>query len=191
MIRRRARGLTLIELLVAIVIFSLLGLMAYRAVYSATESQKRLSEEYATWQRISRAINRVETELAQIGARSSGQIVNAQSALDVTTSDNGNIRLVYWRMDDNQGARLSGLDYADKTLSLLRWKSADASQTPERSVLLTGVTSLTLNYAAQNDSNWRTSWPVSPARKTEIPTGIRLEMEVAGIGRITRVFAPH
>lgn len=191
MMRRYTRGLTLIELLVAIVIFSLLGLMAYRAVYSATESQKRLSEEYATWQRISRAISRVETELAQIGARSSEQIVSAKTALDVTASDNGNLRLVYWRMDDNQGARLSGLEYADQTLSLLRWKSGDASQTPERNILLTGVTSFTLNYAAQNDSNWRTSWPVSPARKAEIPTGIRLEMEVNGIGRITRVFSPH
>ncbi|WP_083917783.1 type II secretion system protein GspJ [Uliginosibacterium gangwonense] len=191
MMRRHIRGLTLIELLVAIVIFSLLGLMAYRAVYSATESQKRLSEEYVTWQRISRAISRVETELTQIGTRSSGQIVSAQAALDVTTSDNGNIRMVYWRMDDNQGARLSGLEYSNNTLSLLRWKSGDASQNPERNILLAGVTSFTLNYAAENDSTWRTSWPASPARKTEIPTGIRLEMEVDGIGRITRVFAPH
>lgn len=188
---RQSHGLTLIELLVAIVIFSLLGLMAYKAVYSATESQKRLSDEYTDWQRIARALNRVETELMQIGARSYGQIANAQAALEIITLPNGGTRLQYWRMDGNQGDKLSGIEYSGNALRLLRWKSGDSSKDPTQDVLLEGVEGFDIAFAADKETSWRSNWPVSSARKAEVPAGIKIELQLAGKGRISRVFALH
>lgn len=185
---KRTHGLTLIELLVAIAIFALLGLMSYRAIYGATESQGRLSDEYLDWQRISRAFNRIENELTQIGVRAQGQI-GKTPALIVSSAQGGGTRLTYWRLDATQGAKLSGLEYADGSLSLLRWKTADTLQAPTRDVLLEGVQRLRWQYAAKGDATWRDTWPVSSARNAEAPEGIRLEIELTGKGTLSRVFA--
>lgn len=181
-------GMTLIELLVAIAIFALLGLMSYRSIHGATESQARLSEEFATWQQISRTLGRLETELMQIGVRMQGQ-PSKEPALRLLDAPNGGKRLVFWRLDANQGARLTGLEWADERLSLLRWKTADTLQEPTRDVLLEGVQDLHVQFAAINDPSWHDSWPVSLARNAEAPTGIRLDFELAGKGRISRVYA--
>lgn len=186
--KKPAQGLTLIELIVAIAIFALLGLMSYRAIYSATENQHRLSEEFSDWQRISRALNRVESELMQIGIRAIG-VPNKNPALMVSPTSNGGIRLIYWRMDATQGARLSGLEYANEKLSLLRWKTADATQEPTRDVLLEDIQNLSWQYAVKGDSTWRESWSASDSSAADVPEGVRLVIELRKKGRISRVFA--
>jgi general secretion pathway protein J len=186
--RATSQGLTLIELLVAIAVFALLGLMSYQAIYSATESQGRLSEEYITWQRISRALNRVENELMQLGVRSFTQ-QSKTPALMVSSSGGAGTRLAFWRLDAAQGAKLSGLEYADERLILLRWKTGDLSREPTRDVLLEGVKSIRWQFAARGEAGWRDTWPVSPERNAEAPEGVRIEMELDGKGRLSRVFA--
>lgn len=182
------KGLTLIELLVAIAIFALLGLMSYRAIHGATESQVRLSETHAEWQRISRALNRIETELTQIGVRMQGQPAT-EPALRLMDAPGGGNRLVFWRLDANQGAKLVGFEWADRKISLLRWKTSDPLQEPTKDVLLEGVEDISLQFAARNESTWKDSWPSSPSQNAEVPTGIKLDFLLAGKGRFSRVFA--
>lgn len=182
------KGLTLIELLVAIAIFALLGLMSYRAIHGATESQERLSDTHAEWQRISRALNRIETELTQIGVRMHGQPAT-EPALSFVDAPGGGKRLVFWRLDANQGAKLVGFEWADQKISLLRWKTSDLLKEPTKDVLLEGVDDVRVQFAARNESAWKESWPISPSRNAEAPTGIKLDFQLAGKGRFSRVFA--
>lgn len=187
--RLTVRGLTLIELLVAIAIFALLGMMSYKAIYGATEGQERLSEEYLAWQRVSRCFNRIESELTQIASRAQGVATSKIPALVVSSGEYGGVRLTYTRVDNIQGAKLAAIEYADGRIALLRWKTMDTLQEPSRDVLLTGVQRLRWQYAARGDSTWRDTWPVSSTRSAEAPDGVRLEIELEGKGKLSRVFA--
>ena len=52
--RRHLRGLTLIELMVALAIFAVLGVLSYRALAEAAHSSTRISESFERWRIIGR-----------------------------------------------------------------------------------------------------------------------------------------
>lgn len=185
----RVRGLTLIELLVAIAIFAILGVMSWRAMSHALDSHDKLKAEFETWQHLSRALSFVENDLSQIATR---DINNANSlpALQLTTHQDGSASLVFWRMDGERGTRLTGYDFSDGALQLLRWTPDDISQPPTKEPLLTGVTSLRWTFTdGQTSTGWQPTWPPQPERKQEVPAGVKLELDIAGIGKVTRTYA--
>lgn len=66
MSRRRGRGFTLVELLVALAIFSVLGVLSYRALASIVDSRDRLAVEQKRWQQVTRFVQRLELDLQQV-----------------------------------------------------------------------------------------------------------------------------
>ncbi|HEX5125672.1 MAG TPA: type II secretion system minor pseudopilin GspJ [Rhodocyclaceae bacterium] len=201
------RGVTLIEVLIAIVIFSILGIMSYRAISQATNSRERLAGEFSDWQGLSRALGRVETDFQQMGARYGGASVSIpndaagnalpaalalipnSTSLVFTQLPDGGSRLIFWRMDADQGARLTGFEFANGSLDLLRWMTADVTQAPRREKLLTDVTSIRWAFAGADKPQWLDSWPPNPSRAGELPVGISVELVLAKFGKINRVFA--
>ena len=65
---RRQRGLTLIELMVALAIFAVLGVLSYRALAEVSTSRTRLEEGFERWRSIGRAMQRIDTDLLQLVA---------------------------------------------------------------------------------------------------------------------------
>ena len=63
--RRHAGGLTLIELMVALAIFAVLGVLSYRGLAEVGHSQARLEEGFERWRAISRCVQRIDTDLLQ------------------------------------------------------------------------------------------------------------------------------
>ena len=59
------RGLTLIELMVALAIFAILGVLSYRALAEVATSNSRLEENFERWRTISRSLQRIDTDLLQ------------------------------------------------------------------------------------------------------------------------------
>ena len=62
------RGLTLIELMVALAIFAILGVLSYRALAEVATSNSRLEENFERWRTISRTLQRIDTDLIQVVA---------------------------------------------------------------------------------------------------------------------------
>ena len=62
----RQGGFTLIEVLVALGIFMVLGVMSYRALSSIIESRDRVTQEQQRWQAITRFMQRLEIDLQQV-----------------------------------------------------------------------------------------------------------------------------
>ena len=56
-------GLTLIELMVALAIFSVLGILSFRAIDAATVTRDHLSRESRRWQEITRFFQLTEAQL--------------------------------------------------------------------------------------------------------------------------------
>ena len=63
---RRQRGLTLIELMVALAIFAVLGVLSYRALAEVSTSRTRLEEGFERWRSIGRAMQRIDADLLQL-----------------------------------------------------------------------------------------------------------------------------
>ena len=65
---RRQRGLTLIELMVALAIFAVLGVLSYRALAEVSTSRTRLEDGFERWRSIGRAMQRIDADLLQLVA---------------------------------------------------------------------------------------------------------------------------
>lgn len=61
-----ADGLTLIELLVALSLFALLGLLTWQATDRLTQARSHIGEEFSRWRSITLAMHRIESEITQM-----------------------------------------------------------------------------------------------------------------------------
>lgn len=64
--RSGARGFTLVELIVALGIFMVLGVLSYRALASIIDSRDRLAVEQQRWLSLTRFMQRLELDLQQL-----------------------------------------------------------------------------------------------------------------------------
>lgn len=180
---RPQAGLTLIELLVAIVILSILGVMSYRAVEHAATSRDRLAADYAAWQQLARALSQVEHNLQQIAARSGAPA--SPAPIHMTALSDLSSQLVFERIDTNTGTRLVGFAFRNNQLELLRWPSTDRSLEPQRDVLLGGVNGMAWRFYPNGGQGWTDTLPDDAI----LPSGISVELDTQRYGKISRVFA--
>ncbi|GAA5159813.1 type II secretion system protein GspJ [Viridibacterium curvum] len=191
--KQHQRAFTLIEVLVALVILAVLGLMSWRALSAALDSRDHILGVEQRWQRIARALSTVETHLLQISTRNN-PAPNAVPDFQLILASTGEQRLVFLRMDSEQGARVSGFEFKDNALQLLRWpariysvKTTDMTSEP----LLDGVSSL--RWAVYDDKGtaddisddeWVEKW-----NQPTPPRGVRLRIDVNGVGTVEKLYA--
>lgn len=188
--RRRARGMTLIEVMVAIAIFALLGVISWHAVSGMADARERMNTEFARWRAIARFGQMVENDLAQIAPRmgtSTG--TSPQSALVLSRSDTEEeLRLT--RFDSASGGLQRRAYRLDKeNLLLERIPLLNDSIEPEKDVLLTGVKSLHWRFLVNGQEV--TEWTPSASAPWALPGAVIMEMELADVGTVTRIFALH
>ncbi|MEC5388144.1 prepilin-type N-terminal cleavage/methylation domain-containing protein [Uliginosibacterium sp. H3] len=118
--KRLACGLTLIELLVALIILAVIGLMSWRGIDGALRSRDHIVGIEQRWQKLSRGFSLIEHNLLQTAERGSS-LPAALPDFTLQKLPNGNQRLIFWRMDPVQGSRLSGFRVDGDKLMLLRW----------------------------------------------------------------------
>ena len=108
----RQRGLTLIELMVALVIFAVLGVLSYRALAEVSTSRTRLEDGFERWRSIGRTMQRIDADLLQLvaPATSSSPTTSAQASppLLLTRAASGGAELQLLRLDEARGVRRVG-----------------------------------------------------------------------------------
>ncbi len=189
-------GLTLIELMVALVILAMLGLMSWRGIDSALSSRDHIIVVEHRWQKLSRGFSLVEHNLLQIAERDAyvpSTTPGTLSGFRLEKLPDGQQRLVFWRMDAVQGARLTGFRLDGDKLMLLRWPHNVPVVTAEDNVdaesILDGLHNV--RWAAlTSDMQWTDTWP--PAGQSlgaGLPLGVRIDMDIENVGHIQRLFA--
>ncbi|MBU2292993.1 MAG: type II secretion system minor pseudopilin GspJ [Gammaproteobacteria bacterium] len=195
---RAARGFTLLELLIAIAIFALLGLGTYRMLDSVLQTDKVTRAHEMQLRELVRAMAAFERDVLQVQARPTrdpfgdpraallGEDLDAP-ALELTRSG--------WR--NPLGQSRSGLQRVRWQLSGEQWQrqywtvldQAQDSQ-PQVQQALDGVTRLQLRYLDQ-EGIWQTSWPPLGNNPDDalklLPQAIELVLEHRRYGELRRV----
>ena len=186
------RGLTLIELMVALAIFAILGVLSYRALAEVATSNSRLEENFERWRTISRTLQRIDTDLIQVvaPARSSeatpGAPQTGAAMILGRAANGGGPELQFLRLDDSRGVRRVGYRLVDGRLDWLRWSSRDAVGEPAVEPLLANVRGLRWRFLLNN--NRIDAWP--PGNNAVVlPDAIILELDLPDVGTLTRMIS--
>lgn len=195
--RRRARGLTLVELLIATAIFALVGVMAYAALFSVLEARDSAGRQAERLAAVQYAVSQLTDDLRQVVDRPVRAQVPLQGApLRTPTDGRGVLTLTRGgRPNPVAQARSSlarvhwGLDEEGR---LLRAVQARTDVLPgERAsdrVLLAHVDDLELRFL-DRAGRWHRQWPSGDtgAGAMVLPWAVEVTLVLADWGEIVRL----
>ena len=188
----RSRGFTLVEALLALAIFGVIAVLAYRATSSLSEGEARLSAEAQRWHTLETLFARFEADIRQAVPRSArvgasrepawiGTLYEGQSAL-VFTRAGSEFVLEPGPAGQRMGYRLRG-----DTLELAYWPAIDHTNAAAPVVypLVSDIAGFKLEYLTQSGA-WRDRWPL--LGEDDIPRAVRLTLAMVDGERIERWF---
>lgn len=189
--RRRLAGFTLIELMVALGIFMVLGLLSYRALTSIIESRDRVGVEQQRWQTITRFMQRVEFDLQQVplGLPDALSYQPGTRTLRVVRLVSGpagdEVRTIRYRWRD-------GVVERDERKSRTAESATDGDPLVEPEAVLASVPEVEWLWSEANPpSAAAMTWQLPPITRGNLPpAAIRLRFKAAGLaGDLIRVVA--
>lgn len=187
------RGLTLIELLIALAIFALIGTLTWQASSQLILSKDRLESEHERWREIERALLIVENTLMQAVAPATIQGHGNRAPALVWHTDGGQNRLEVLSLTARAAPRRTHFVLQGDTLYWRRHPESFARAQPPREEsdpLLTHLRAVRWRFW-NPQTGWQDRWP-PPQNETllvSLPTAIRIELEFTDLGNLTRTYA--
>ena len=204
MMRRAPSGFTLLELLIAIALFALLGLATYRMLESVLRSDEVVRAQEIQLRQLSRAVWRLEQDLIQAVPRPVrdgygdeqnafiGQLAGAAGGASLELTRSG------WR--DPTGMRRANLQrvrwqLAGDTLERLYWVvlDRDLDSEPRVQKVLDDVSALRIRYLDAN-GDWQEEWPPfefgrgdPDEQARRMPVAVEVSFDHQRYGTITRL----
>lgn len=181
-LRNKQRGFTLIEVMIAMMIFAMLSLLAYQILSASVKTSSVVEERTIKLLQIQRTFAQMERDLTQIILRRENAVepilYSTPGLLKFTTLDSMNslqvmsasdLQEVTWQFSD------ASLTRSSRTLPSGIEKATDVIMLRE------GVTSFGLRFY---EGDWKTEWKGIDT----LPAGVEVTIEVEGTGKIRRVF---
>jgi general secretion pathway protein J len=198
-VTRRERGLTLVELLVAVAIFGILSAFAYRALTVVLESRGRIEQENRKWRGLALFFARVEQDPAAAvprPVRDPGDVLSPAFAGAATGAriNEGALMLTRTALAPEPGApeapRRLGYRLRGTVVELLTWSVLDQGPRTEPRVVavLDGVKALDLRYLDAL-GQWHLAWPpaLAAAVPAALPVAVEVRLELVSGERIVRL----
>lgn len=189
--RARLGGFTLIELMIALGIFMVLGVLSYRSLGSIIDSRDRVSVEQQRWMAITRFMQRLELDLQQIPLNLPDALVydaNSQTLRLIRLASNGlgdEAKTVRYRW---RGGRVE----RDERRFIAPQPLKDVAELSEAEVVLESALGVEWFWpASRQGSSAGIEWqaPPLPAGASP-PEAIGLRIRLAGVpGEVFRVLA--
>lgn len=190
--RPAARGFTLIEVLIALLILAALALMSYRGLSAVLDSRDYVSAEVQKWQRINAFFTRFGQDVHLAAPRP------ARSGTENLPAWLGRPGAEAPALEFSRFASVEGLDRPrrvayhlnqNKQLELWLWSGLDmaADMPAERYPVLDAVEEFTVQYLNEALA-WMDGWPVGPT-DDPIPRAVRVRLLMVSGEEIVRIFA--
>ncbi|BCL75627.1 type II secretion system protein J [Jeongeupia sp. HS-3] len=188
-------GFTLLELLVALAIFSVIALVAWRGLDAVATTKLRLDAEAQSWRDLSLVFDRLGDDVGQSVNRpwrdGSGQ---AQPAFIGRSDDLARTKpaLEFIRFARDRDPQRVAYRLQDGKLELLLWDSLDPAPTEQPMVLplLNDIAQFVPTFLDGSNA-WQPRWPAgasTPAAAT-LPRAVKITLARNGSAPIERVFA--
>lgn len=189
---RRARGFTLVEALLALAIFSVIAVLAYRATSSLAEGESRLSAEASRWRALESLFTRFEADIRQAIPRSA-RLGSAREPAWVGTTFEGHSALTFTRagsefaIEPVNGGQRIGYRLRGDTLEIAYWPAIDhaADVRPVVYPLVAGIARFDLDYLTRAGL-WRDRWPL--LGEEDVPRAVRLALTLDDGAQVDRWF---
>jgi general secretion pathway protein J len=189
----RACGFTLIEVLTALLVLSLLALMSYRGLSAVLDAREHVRDETDKWRRVAAFIGRFERDVELVSPRPVRSATGTAPAWLGEAIAKSGARVEFSRFASSEGvdtARRIGYRLNEKQeIELWVWPGLDVAPdtVPARYPLLAGVKLFELQYL-NPALVWVDAWP-SSAADPPIPRAVRLRIVLASDEEIVRIFA--
>ena len=191
----RGAGFTLVEVLLALAIFGVIAVLAYRATAALTEGEARLSAEARRWRTLEALFTRFEADIRQAvprGSRVGSRIEPAWLALPADGA--GNAALVFTRAgaefadDPGLAGQRIGYRLRGHAVEIAYWPRVDnaADVQPAVYTLADGVSGFRVAYLGRAGA-WRDSWPVPG--ESALPRAVRVDLTLDSGEAVERWFA--
>lgn len=193
------KGFTLVELLVALLVFSLLAMAGYRGLNTILQTRAHLDRETRKYQTLSRFFTRMDGEVAQAINRPvrlpDGTEQAAWIGFPPEAGGLADAQLMFTRAGgiNAEGALVPpqrlGYRLRKNAVELLRWHVLDRAPNnkPLVDAVLDGVREFNLRYLS-SDLTWEKQWPLSVVN-VPLPKGVEIEVVLVSGERVVRFFA--
>jgi general secretion pathway protein J len=214
--RTRLGGFTLVELLVAMAIFAIIGIIAFAGLSNFIRQRDLAEERTQRWQEVQLAVRTIVQDLSQIQPRPTRDELgetyqpsvlanpNAQFALEFSRGgwanpggfNRGTVLRVAYNVeehedDKNTASRMRARNVRN-ALYRLHWPVMDRTlaTVPVKTEILDKVESIEVRFL-DSSGEWQTEWPPlrmnGPQRYVIRPRAIEVVIELEDFGRISRI----
>jgi len=192
----RARGFTLVELLVALAIFAILSGFAFRSLSAMLEAREHLREDARKWRDIAVFVSRLERDLGSIVQRMSrgpsGVSLSPVSSSVGMQSDGDGLAVTRSGspLQENALAAPQRVAYRlrEGRVERLTWAALDAAprEEPTAVPILGSVRNLTFRFLDPKSGEWRLAW-APPGSAQPVPAAVEATVELASGEKIVRL----
>ncbi len=176
------RGFTLLEILVALAVFAVVGALAYRGLDAMSQHKVRLDQEIRDWRELELVLDRMETDIVQMAPQSKRDGSGTLHPPLFYGRRDGMPLLELIRFDGQRPLLRLAYRLNGQRLELLLWQGEQYKVYR----LLDQVEQCEFALLDAQQA-WRAQWPVSG--QPQRPQAVRLRLRLRGQGEFERIFA--
>jgi general secretion pathway protein J len=198
---RNRRGFTLLELLVALLIFGVFSALAYSGLGRLLDGRARLIDEQKTWQQLSQVFLRISDDVAHARPRAVrdeagiallpafvGRPYDSRALADPSLEFTRGGELKYGVTAESDLRRVA-YRLKDGSLYRITWPVLDRAPVTKylEAPLIGNVETFDVRFA-DTSGNTVTTWPVGGANPNAPPPAVEVTLAVKGVGSFKRLF---